>query len=302
MNPKVSVIIPVYNSERFIKETIESVLNQTCQDFEIIIIDDGSIDKSAEIIKSFTDRRILYIYQKNEGVSAARNKGISASKGEYIAFLDHDDLWLPKKLEEQISVLRADSEIGLVYSDCYYVNIEKEMMKRFFEQSKPYRGAVFPEFFMSNFIPCLTAVVRKDVFKKVGLFNPGFSISEDYDLFLRIAELFKVEYIDMPLAKYRIHETNFSKNIILTHREEIEILSKYLKEKPEIKKIMGKKAEKRLADLYFSLGRVYQFQRNFAQSRREFLSSVKYRPFCIKPYIGYLFSLMGVVIPSREKS
>ncbi|MCK4248925.1 MAG: glycosyltransferase family 2 protein, partial [Candidatus Omnitrophica bacterium] len=163
MSIKVSVIIPVYNSEKFIRETIESVLNQTYYDFEIITVDDGSTDKSADIINSFNDKRISYVYQKNQGISGARNTAISESKGEYIALLDHDDLWLPQKLEKQIPLLENNDKVGLVYSDCYNVDVDEKVIVRSFEQAKPFRGRVLSHLFGTGFIPCLTAVMKKEV-------------------------------------------------------------------------------------------------------------------------------------------
>ncbi len=301
MSPKVSVIVPVYNAEKFLGETVESILEQTYQDFEIIIVNDGSTDKSAEIIKSLDDERIICIYQKNQGVSAARNKAILQSRGEYIALLDHDDLWLPEKLEKQIPVLDGNSEVGLVYSDCYCVDIKEKVIERAFEQTKPFRGAVLPELFLSNFIPCLTAVIRKTVFEKAGLFDPKFTIAEEYDFFLRAAKNCKIEYVDLPLAKYRVHEGNISKDLILWHQEVIEILDRFLREDAEIRKQLGTRVHPRFYISHYSLARQYQFQKRFADARREFLSAIKYCPFCIKSYIGYLSSLLGIVIPSREK-
>jgi len=120
---KVSTIIPAYNCERYIKETIESVLSQTYKDIELIIIDDGSTDRTGEIVRSF-ESKVEYIRQsKNTGPSAARNRGIEKAKGEYIAFLDGDDVWMPTKIEEQIKLLESNKDIALVYSNGYNVNL-----------------------------------------------------------------------------------------------------------------------------------------------------------------------------------
>ena len=106
--PKISVNIPCYNSAAFIRETLESVLNQTYRDFEVIVMDDGSGDETGKIVKSFSDSRVKYFYKNNEGLSETRNKGIAASSGEYIAFIDHDDLWLPEKLEKQMELFNKN--------------------------------------------------------------------------------------------------------------------------------------------------------------------------------------------------
>ena len=324
--PLVSVIIPLYNSAKYIKETIESALNQKYSEIEVIIIDDGSTDRSAEIVKGLNDRRIIYIYQQNKGVSLARNKGILASRGKYIALLDHDDLWLPEKLEKQIPILDGNPEIGLVYSDSYKINPEGGILGKLFEEVKPCRGNVFPELFLGNFIPCLTAVVRKTVLDKVGVFNHHFSIAEEYDLFLRIARFFKVEYVDLPLAKYRVHSGNLSRNSSLLFREQFEILEKCLKRYPELKDILkGKlyppppsspsrgeeigrgnfeipynKIRRRFAKLHYSLGRTYQMQKEFSQSRKEFLKAIRLGPFNLKAEIFWLLSLLRIAVPERK--
>lgn len=299
--PKVGVVIAVYNSEKFVEEAIESILNQTYQDFEIIVVDDGSTDESADIIKSFNDKRIIYMYQENQGHADAKNKGVLRSKGKYKAFLDSDDVWLPEKLEKQVAILDSNPEIALVYSDCYYADVRGKVMARAFKRAKPFRVAVFSQLFLSNFIPFSTVVVRKEIFEKVGLFNPKYFIAPDYDLFLRIAKHFKIEYVDLPLAKYRIHKANISKNFILNSQETIEILDKFLGENPGIRRRLGTKVNSRFYEAHCSLARAYQFEKKFAESREEFITSAKYYPFGITSYIGYLCSLLKIVIPNREK-
>lgn len=295
MAPKVSVIIPVYNAEKFIKETIESVLGQTCQDFEIVIVDDGSTDKSAETIKSLDDKRIIYTYQKNHGVSAARNKGILESDGEYIALLDHDDLWLPEKLERQVPILESNSNVGLVYSDCYIIDLNGHILKRNFKDHRPHQGKVLADLFLDNFIPCLTALIRKNILGSIGLFNPELSIAEEYDLFLRIAEVCEVDFVDLPLAKYRLHETNFSKNAVQGNKEENTVVKTFLKRHPELRDVLSNKVDKRLAAIYYNLGKAYFFQGEVKESRCCLDKAIKtYRstqPFLFKllTFLGYRF-------------
>jgi len=289
------VIIPVYNAEKFIKETIESVLEQTYQDFEIIIIDDGSTDKSAEVIKSFDDKRIIYTYQKNQGVSATRNIGILKSNGEYIALLDHDDLWLPEKLERQIPILESNSNVGLVYSDCYIIALNGNILGRNFKDHRPHRGKVLPDLFLDNFIPCLTAVIRKNILNHTKFFNPELSIAEEYDLFLRIARSYEIEYIDLPLAEYRIHETNFSKDAVSAYEEENTLVKTFLERHPGLRDVLSNKVDKRLAAIYYNLGKAYFFQGEVKKSRCFLDKAIKtymaVRPFLFKllTFLGYRF-------------
>jgi len=188
--PRVSVTIPVYNAERFISETIESVISQTYTDWEIVAVDDGSKDGSLEILRAFEKRlpeKIRVFSKKNSGVALARNTGIEGSKGEYIALLDHDDLWMPGKLERQVKLLDSNKEIGLVYSDAYLFRERESRTRTAFSTLKPFRGRVFDKLLWENFIVVSTAVIRREAFNKVGMFDPKYRICEDYDLFLRVA-------------------------------------------------------------------------------------------------------------------
>jgi len=130
--PKVSIIIPTYNQSQYLEEAMESVLNQTYQNIEIIIVDDGSTDNTSEVVKSF-DNKIIYIPQKNKGASSARNAGIKKAQGQYVAFLDSDDMWIKNKLEKQIKFIQNNPEIGLLGTGCYQmVDINKMIYKKIF--------------------------------------------------------------------------------------------------------------------------------------------------------------------------
>lgn len=207
--PVVSVIIPAYNAENFIRETIESALNQTYKNIEVIVVDDGSTDNTREIVESIDDKRIKYIKQNNMGVSVARNKGIRVSKGEFIALLDHDDIWLPRKLEKQLPLF-SDSQVGLVFSDTIFFKDGKDLYS-IYSKYKPPRGWVFRELLKRNFISCETVIIRKKALESLDEWFPeDMELSEEYDLFLRLAYKWKFDYVDEPLAKWRIHERNDS--------------------------------------------------------------------------------------------
>ena len=128
--PKVSVIIPTYNRQDLVQEAIDSVLNQTFRDWELIVVDDGSTDQTPSVLQERYDSRIIYIYQENQGESAARNRGLYSATGEYVAFLDSDDLWHPKKLQRQIEVFAEKPELGLVSTQAYWINYEGLLLKQ----------------------------------------------------------------------------------------------------------------------------------------------------------------------------
>ena len=213
-SPLVSVIIPTFNSSKFIVETITSVLGQTLSDIEIIIVDDGSSDDTIELVEriSQTDKRIKWFIQKRGGVSIARNRGIKEAHGKYIAFIDHDDIWLSYKLEKQLPLFAKDAKVGLVYSRASIMREDGGTGGLTGGTAKPYRGYVFKELFSKYFIPLSTVIVRREVFDMLDEWFPeSMEMAEEVDLFLRIAYGWRADYYDKVLAKWRMHPRNDSK-------------------------------------------------------------------------------------------
>lgn len=212
MNLLISIIIPAYNSEKLIKETIESVLKQTYPYFELIIVDDGSTDKTKQIIRSFKDKRIRYIYQKNSGLPAkARNKGVTFAEGEYIAFLDSDDLWLPDKLKKQIDVIKQDQYIGLVGTNAFLLYDRKKTAIHIFNSLKT---GYFSNktFFPENKIIQSTTLINKKAFDSVGGLKEDKNLKaiEDFDLWVRLYRQYPCYFINECLAYYRILPSSIS--------------------------------------------------------------------------------------------
>jgi len=190
--PYFSVIIPLYNKENYIKSTLKSALNQSFNDFEILIINDGSTDDSLNLVKEFSDSRIKIINQKNLGVSTARNKGIKNSKSKYIVFLDADDIWLPNHLEE-LKRLIYDYPGNGMYCNRYNVKISEEIFKKTsFSNSIPdnFRG-IIPNFFEASFIHRVAQtsalMIPKSVLLNHDMFDSSISSGQDLDLWIRIA-------------------------------------------------------------------------------------------------------------------
>lgn len=221
--PEVSVIITTFNRSNYLEEALRSVLNQTYSDFEIIIVDDGSTDNTREVVRRFNDSRIKYIFQENKGVGAARNTGVRASKGRFIAFLDADDLWLPEKLELQVQSLKTNIRAAIVYTDMYFFGaIEPQTPETFFKSMKwpPPRGKVLDKMAIRSFGLPSTLLVKSEVFDKIGLFDEKLPYCDDYDMLIRMSAYFEFEVIPFPLVKYRLHPDQISRNIepvILNH-------------------------------------------------------------------------------------
>ena len=227
--PKVSVNIPCFNSEKYIAETLQSALNQTFEDFEIILVNDGSTDMTEDIIKKFSDPRIKYYYQKNMGLGNTRNRQLALSSGEFIAFLDHDDIWLPTKLEKQIRLFENHPKVGLVYCDTIFFNDNGDL-SRLFDIHNPLRGNVFRQILKNYFLAMPSVVIRKKALdSQQQWFDDNFSMSEERDLFTRIAYDWDFDYVGEPLAKWRMHSNSltFTKKELVS-RETEQIVEKFI--------------------------------------------------------------------------
>jgi teichuronic acid biosynthesis glycosyltransferase TuaG len=215
----ISVIMPAYNAEKHIATSIDSVLAQTYTDWELIIVDDGSTDNTSAIVKEYvnTDERIKYIYQNNGKQAKARNKAIKNAKGDILAFLDSDDLWLPEKLEEAISILES-TEFNMVCTDAWvvYGEIVYDKTIRMNIEERDYEGIdAFHYFLISNRVCTSTVVLQRSVLDEIGGFDENQLITpaEDYDLWLRILYAgYKIRSVSSPLSIYRMHEASSTTN------------------------------------------------------------------------------------------
>ncbi len=196
---KISVIIPTYNREKLLKRTIDSILHQTINADEIIIIDDGSTDNTKKVIASYNNKQIKYIYQKNQGVSNARNQGIKIAKNEWLSFLDSDDIWEKHKLEKQIDFHTQNPHILFSHTDELWLFNDK-VIKQKKHQLKP-SGFCFKENIANTLIGASTVMIHKKVLEDVGYFDEELIACEDYDLWLRVLAKYELGFIDEKLIK-----------------------------------------------------------------------------------------------------
>lgn len=214
-NPVVSVIIPTYNYARFVGQAIRSVLDQTFTDYEIIVVDDGSTDETPEVLAGFGSS-IRVIRQKNKGGSAARNTGIAAARGKYIAFLDADDQWEPCKLEIQVEALERDPEVGIIFSDIQHIVNGCPVHKRYLHERGyryPASGHIFVNLLHEGFIFTPTVIVSRAVLEDVGGFDTTLRNCEDVDLWFRIVERYRGIFIDRPLVIRNQHGSGITSNM-----------------------------------------------------------------------------------------
>jgi glycosyltransferase involved in cell wall biosynthesis len=217
VQPIVSVNLCCYNSERFLRETLKSVATQTDKSWELVVINDGSMDATESIIKDFMREGypVTYHYQSNKGLGASRNKALELSKGEYIAFLDHDDVWFPEKLEKQVSILGHRSDIDFVYTNFYNINMKNNRLSLALHGRQP-EGFVFDQFLCHYPVGLLTVMARKIAIDNLDHpFDVNLKLLEELDLFMRLLYRSQAVYLPEPLAMYRIH-SNMSSKILMT--------------------------------------------------------------------------------------
>lgn len=210
----ISIMMPAYNAEAFIGQAIESVLVQTYLLWELIVVDDGSKDGTSEIVNGYIDPRIQVIHQKNRGEAAARNVALKQVNGEFLAFLDADDLYLPQHLEATIGCLIAHPEYDGVYSDGYYIDTQGRRVQKLSSRRRgPFEGRIFEEtvFASDVFGPPACVVLRSSQIAQCGLkFDEDIVIGPDWDFFTKFAEYAQFGYLDQVTCEYRIHQTNIS--------------------------------------------------------------------------------------------
>jgi glycosyltransferase involved in cell wall biosynthesis len=266
------------------------------------VVDDGSTDNTQEVVKSFQDPRIRYIYQENQGVSAAQNTGTDVSTGEYICGLGSDDMYLPTNLEQKVKVLDSRPEVGLVCSDAYiFDNKTGNILGRYWHD-KPFHYWVDPErasrqplrelLTRGCFIAPQTILVRRHTMNEVGSFDESLPTHEDWDLFIRIAQRFAIETIDVPLLKLRRHDVSLTASWDNMYQGAVTILNKVMRSysfsKAELRLV-----EKRLARTHFSYGKSLVANGNASLGREKLLAGIQTYPWSVKPYIYLAWSLLG---------
>ncbi|ODS32018.1 MAG: glycosyltransferase [Candidatus Scalindua rubra] len=294
--PEISIIMPTYNNARYIGEAIDSVFSQTYDNYELIIIDNYSIDEMVEVVTSYQSSKIKLIRFSNNGIiDASRNVGIRASKGKYIAFLDSDDLWLPEKLTRQVVYMERHLDLDLVYG------LAKSIGNPLFEGrlvAQPKGSAfcsTFEGLFISNSIVCMTVMARASSLKRVGLFNedPNFVRVEDWDLWLRIAHDYKIGFIPEVLGFHRVHAQNVSKDET-SYLKPLNVIKKY----ENMSWVSQELVERSRYSFYFAAAMSYLYLLN-REMRSHFLkvfigsSSYFLR---LKAFCGLYFSYLPKII------
>lgn len=295
--PKVSIIVAAYNGERYIRETLESLLAQTYKDFEIVVADDGSTDGTAEIVKSFTDHRIKYIKKENEGVMAkTRNFGIRRSIGEFIAFCDQDDIWYPEKLKKQLEKIDKNVLIGTVVASADIIDKKGEKIGLRDIGFEGYINPIesFEKLLDTDFITNCSAVVPKKIIEEMGYLDESLVGNDDYKLWLLIAQKYGIFGIRESLCAWRVSSSSYSKKLSIIYKENLKIFQNLSGRSKKENEDIGLGINKNYTRLFMEL----VYERNFEEAKKS-LSNVKkigdfkeaevlIRLFNISPFLAYL--------------
>ncbi|MCJ7517879.1 MAG: glycosyltransferase family 2 protein [Methanomassiliicoccales archaeon] len=284
---EVSIVIPTYNRATSLGAAIQSILDQTYQDFEIIVVDDFSSDDTEKVVKGFQDKRISYIrHAENRGASCARNTGIKRAKGRFVAFQDSDDIWLPSKLMKQIEVMsRASNEVGVVYTG--YIRTESGV-ERYNPPSyiDEKQGNIYRQLLKGNFVGTAMVLARKDCLEEVGLFDEEiYNYGEDWELWLRVAKRYLFILIDEPLVLAPVGDDSNVKNLTRKTAAIERILALHEEE-------FNRDPKSYARHLYLT-GINYCRIGRMKDGRRLFVRSAFKRPLSILPWMLVLTSFLG---------
>ena len=284
--PKVSIVIPTHNRAAILRRAIVSVLDQTFKDFEVVIADDASVDGTCETVQSIGDRRIKYVrHSDNRGVSAARNSAIANAAGEYIAFLDDDDEWLPDKLRHQIDHIDTlGRNVGAI--SCGNYEVETSTNRVLAEIRPSLKGEIFENLLTQGFFSrTSTVLVRASCFQRVGVFDTAFRYGEDFDMWLRIAREYAFDYVAKPLVRVYLQPSGLTQNyeaIIAGAEAELKKYHEFYEQNP---RVHSRRLE-RLATYYCLAG-------NLRRGREVFCGALARDGFATKSYAGIALSLLG---------
>jgi glycosyltransferase involved in cell wall biosynthesis len=291
--PLVSIVVPTFNRASLVSETLDSVYAQTFKDFEVIVVDDGSTDETVKIISTnYPDAHIIQQEHRGGGGAEARSTGIHAARGQYIAFLDSDDIWFPQKLEYQLSRLESDHNLMWIYSDAQVFDSKTGDVLYLFSQLNPLQeGDVLEKLVLGDFIPFFTLVVRRTVFDIVGDFWPTPK-GTDWDMCLRIAAHYPIEVIRKPLGCYRVHSSAVTakQGGMLAFTARTEIVERAIARNPERLEVIRKRARSRMC---LGTGKELARSGNLKQARKLFQEAIVLTPGMKEAYIYWLGCLLG---------
>jgi len=298
--PLVSIITPTYNREEYLVFAIESVLSQSFKDFEMLIIDDGSTDNTKDLVKRYRyDQRIHYFYQQNKGQSVARNTGLKQARGEYICFLDSDDLFKPDKLTRQIAFLKSNPEISITHSDEELIDEKGHVFSMY--NMKRHSGILYEKLLIDNFVSIGTVMVRRECFDELGMFDESIKVADDYELWLRFATKYKFHYEAEYLAQYRMMKDQLSTDKTARFNSNKKIIEAFFLRYPNLIDERGQAYFR--CRFYTRRGSYHASVANFGNAMQDYIKALRHDYCCsftwraiIKLVIKFIINSMSAIM------
>ena len=290
--PLVSVIVPTFQRPDFLRAALRSVQRQTVNDFELLVVDDGSAIALAPVVNALDDGRIRYLrHESNRGEAAARNTAIRNARGQYLAFLDDDDEWLPEKLRLQLELFgRSPNTVGCVYGGFVAVRARDGHVLR--HEIPTRRGDLSGELLLRNIVGApSTVMVRRDCLDRVGLFDEGIAFGVDYDLWIRLAQRYRFDFVPEVIARYTIHPGQLTNNPFIIVQGHHDLLRKY-----------GSRLRRdrwRDGRFYFRVGRSMSLHGHVTEARRALVKALRNDPLQLRAYVYLALSLGGPACAAR---
>jgi glycosyltransferase involved in cell wall biosynthesis len=284
--PKVSVVIATYNRAEFLPATLDSVLAQTFQDFEIVVVDDGSTDNTQEVLRAYRDR-VRYLYQENRGPSAARNLGARHARAAWIAIQDSDDLCENHHLETLFTYAREHRDCAMIFANGAYLGGKEHRRQTIIPRPKSRRlarhGVRLVDLFEKSIVRLQASLISKNCYDAVGGHDETLRIAMDLDLAFRIFMRHPVAYLDQVLFYYRKHEGNIGRNQELRLLENISVMEKLLRQHPQAREMLGPgRVARRLAYRYYRLAKGRWKDGRKQEAREALKQAVVLSPFVLK--------------------
>ncbi|MCP1677147.1 glycosyltransferase involved in cell wall biosynthesis [Natronocella acetinitrilica] len=279
--PLVSIITPTYNRARFLGIAIDSVLAQTYENWELVIVDDGSTDNTPEIMEPYLkDSRIRYFRQENQGQSVARNVGIRESKGEYICFLDSDNAWLPDKLRRSVELMEQHQNVGVLYADVITVDEDGKEISR--KNMRRFSGRIAPQMLRDNCVSMNTTIARRRCFEEQGGFSESYRVADDYELWLRLSAHYEFLYVPEFFAHYRVMNDQISSDKTRRFQANERILQDFVSRNGHT--LSKKDIQSGLCAFYTRRGRYFASNGAVGVALRSYGKAIVCDPVSVKPW------------------
>lgn len=294
-SPLVSVVVATYNMGHYLPQAVQSILSQSHANVEVVIVDDGSTDDTPRVTEDLSrDPRVRVHRQANGGQAKAKNKGIELSRGDFLAFLDADDMWLPDKLVRQLALFENRPHVGVVYSDYACMDGEGAAIPK--PPTRMHRGRISGALLIENFVSFPTAVVRRECIERCGVFDLTYGMGIDYDLWLRISAHYEFDFVVEPTVRYRIWSGQMSKNYRKRYESAIRIMQRFLTDNPHA--VAPAVVRAAWAHTYVGRGDAILWnEKDRAAARADYVRALRHRPHYWPAWRAILRSMISVDAP-----